>query len=304
MREAPPPTLKLHRMHGMLRVAHHLHSNWDSVLGEPDLRFDSVQASAHAAPSQLHGTGLFASEPIEAGQLVTLYPIHALGDATTCLTCDEDGRDAELFGEKGRTDWPYRVDLPVSPGLAGWAEDLWVDTNPTRDARSGWLGHLVNEGVACAGSTEPQIVDYYAETLRRANCFLVPFGDTPLMCWAATRAVAAGEELLGVYGHDYWCARDGGGGGGVPSYTPEVLRAAQEWKAALSACRASVQEEYEAEVAALGGLFEYADAQAREEAGGGGGGADDDGAPRGMLAAGTGARTRGAQKKRRVSRRR
>ena len=66
-------------MHGMLRVAHHLHSNWDSVLGEPDLRFGAVQASAHAAPSQLHGTGLFASEPIEAGQLVTLYPIHALG---------------------------------------------------------------------------------------------------------------------------------------------------------------------------------------------------------------------------------
>ena len=52
MRDPPPPTLKLHRMHGMLRVAHHLHSNWDSVLGEPDLRFGAVQALAHAAPSQ------------------------------------------------------------------------------------------------------------------------------------------------------------------------------------------------------------------------------------------------------------
>lgn len=252
--------LKAVRMQTILRVAHHLHTQWSSVVDhEPDLRFGSLQTLVHTAPSELHGVGLFAAEPLAAGTVVTLYPIHALGDASTCLTCDLDGEDAMHFGSGG-SDWPYRVDLPVSPRLAKWAEDLWIDANPARDVTAGWLGHLINEGVVCSGAAEEQIVSYYASTLERANCLMVPFGDTPLMCWVTTSDVSRGDELLGVYGHDYWVGR---ALGSVPTYTPRVLQAAREWKEALHACRKGVQTAYEEEIDALGGLFEQADADAR-----------------------------------------
>lgn len=256
--------LKPARLHSLLRVAHHLQTNWEAIEAQG---FDGMLPRAHAAPSPLHGTGLFASEPLEPGTVAALYPMHALGDSSTCLTCDADGADAAHFGGGG-ADWPYRIDLPVSPRLEGWAEDLWIDSNPARDARAGWLGHLVNEGETCAGGSDEQIVDYYEATLARANCFLVPFGDTPLMCWATTKPVGAGEELLGVYGHDYWVAR---ALGAVPAYTERVLRAAREWKRAVGECRARVQAEYAEEVRAIEELFDYADAEARAEAGGGGG---------------------------------
>jgi hypothetical protein len=255
--------LKPVRMQAILRVSHHLNHNWASVIDhEPGLRFGALQTLAHAAPSTIHGTGLFASDDLAAGTVVTLYPTHALGDSKTCLTCDLDGLDAEHFGAGG-SDWPYRVDLPVSPRLSGWAEDLWIDTNPAREATPGWLGHLVNEGVVCQGGEDEQICDYYVETLERANCFLLPFGDTPLMCWATTADVKRGDELLGVYGHDYWLGRELGA---VPPYTPRVLAAAKEWKDALQACRKQVQQDYKAEVAGLRGLFEFADADAQEMA--------------------------------------
>ena len=255
--------LKAVRMQTILRVAHHLHTQWPALVAhEPDLRFGSLQTLVRAAPSDLHGLGLFAAEPLAAGTVVTLYPIHALGDASTCLTCDVDGEDAKLFGSGG-SDWPYRVDLPVSPRLAEWAEDLWIDANPARDANAGWLGHLVNEGVVCPGADDEQIVSYYASTLARANCLMVPFGDTPLMCWVTTSDVSQGDELLGVYGHDYWVAR---ALGAVPPYTPPVLQAAREWKEAIQASRRGVQTAYAEEIDALGGLFDHADADARQMA--------------------------------------
>jgi hypothetical protein len=255
--------LKAVRMQTILRVAHHLHTQWPALVAhEPDLRFGSLQTLVRAAPSDLHGVGLFAAEPLAAGTVVTLYPIHALGDASTCLTCDVDGEDAKHFGSGG-SDWPYRVDLPVSPRLAEWAEDLWIDANPARDVNAGWLGHLVNEGVVCPGGAEEQIVSYYASTLERANCLMVPFGDTPLMCWVTTSDVSQGDELLGVYGHDYWVARTLGA---VPPYTPPVLQAAREWKEAIQASRRGVQTAYADEVGALGALFEHADADAQDMA--------------------------------------
>ena len=89
--------LKAVRMQSILRVAHHLHTQWPALVAhEPDLRFGSLQTLVRAAPSDLHGLGLFAAEPLAAGTVVTLYPIHALGDASTCLTCDVDGEDAKV----------------------------------------------------------------------------------------------------------------------------------------------------------------------------------------------------------------
>ena len=37
---------------------------------------------------------------------------------------------------------------------------------------------------------------YYADTVERSNCFMIPFGDTPLMCWATTADVEPGDEQI------------------------------------------------------------------------------------------------------------
>ena len=101
------------------------------------------------------------------------------------------------------------------------------------------------------------------EATEKHDYFVVMFGDTPLMCWVTTSDVSQGDELLGVYGHDYWVAR---ALGAVPAYTPPVLQAAREWKQAIQASRRGVQTAYAEEIDALGGLFDHADADARQMA--------------------------------------
>ena len=73
-----------------------------------------------------------ASEALPASQVLGSQVLGSVGSGGE--TCDETA---------------YRVALPPSPGLQGWAEDLWVDADPRRRLVAGWTAHLVNEGIAC-----------------------------------------------------------------------------------------------------------------------------------------------------------
>ena len=54
----------------------------------------------------------------------------------------------------------------------------------------------------------------------RKNCALVPVGPAPLLAYATTRDVSAGDEFLTTYGAEYWAQ-------GVES-TPRVVDCARE----------------------------------------------------------------------------
>lgn len=207
--------------------------NWPSA-------FVEMSECVEAAPSALHGRGLFASAPISKGQVVTFYPVDAMGDSLNALALNQ----YESLGSRD-----YKVEL-FHGLLQGWAEDLWIDANPSKLLVRGWLGHLVNDAAVCASSEQHDIDTYYSEVADKANCELVPFGDAcPLMAIVATRDLEAGAELLQPYDHDYWTQ---GGGGLHPEDVQDEARVHFDRKIA---CKRAIEETYGPEIQSLSDLL-------------------------------------------------
>ena len=182
------PAAKLSRMQGILHVCSQLEEDWASLsAASPHLRFAQIGSAAHAGASSIHGRGLFAARRLGVGEVVAFYPVHTLGDSTHAFELAPRDGDGALesgtlesgtlesgtlesgasealpasqvlgsqvlgsVGSGGETcdETAYRVALPPSPGLQGWAEDLWVDADPRRHLVAGWTAHLVNEGIVC-----------------------------------------------------------------------------------------------------------------------------------------------------------
>ena len=207
--------------------------NWPSA-------FVEMSECVEAAPSALHGRGLFASAPISKGQVVTFYPVDAMGDSLNALALNQ----YESLGSRD-----YKGEL-FHGLLQGWAEDLWIDANPSKLLVRGWLGHLVNDAAVCASSDQHDIDTYYSEVADKANCELVPFGDAcPLMAIVATRDLEAGAELLQPYDHDYWTQ---GGGGLHPEDVQDEARVHFDRKIA---CKRAIEETYGPEIQSLSDLL-------------------------------------------------
>ena len=234
------PQLKLERMQKMLVACGTLLDNWEIARSLKACRFDEISGAASAGPSPLHGRGLIAARDAPAGSILALYPVHALGDEKHCLA------DQDLSGDfEAATSRPYRVDAGHA-SLKSWAPDLWVDASPNVELVDGWLGHLVNDAAACSEYDEKAILAYYSAP---RNVVITRLPDAPpLLCWVATRDLRAGDEAVGLYGHDYWLSR---GGGRVPAPTAAVREAAAAWKAEQRQFEQDAQAEYATEFATL-----------------------------------------------------
>ena len=189
----PGAQARLLRLSSMLESCSAIQDGWSKMMvdsdGCPQNRFGVIDQSTHAAPSAKEGKGLFASTTLPSATIATLYPVHAIGDARHRLTLS--GTDEAYF--KGTPTRPYRLE-PWHPSLKTWAPDLWIDANPERQSKTGWLGHLANDAATCTGSSDDEVVQYYEAA---TNCVMIPFGRAaPLMCVFTTRDVAEGEELL------------------------------------------------------------------------------------------------------------
>ena len=243
---------KVAKMQSMLSVSLSLQSHWHELCAEQTLQFAAISNDfVSAQESVTHGLGLVARTAIEQGTVITFYPVHALGDTTNSLA-PEDG--SAYFDTA--TSRPYRLQPSHGSLAALGLDDLWIDANPALPHADGWLGHLVNDACVCEGGDEDGIVAYYECCRARSNAHLIPFGDdgtAPLMCYAATRNIEAGEEILGQYGHEYWLTR---GGRRVPARTVAVKSAAEPWKSSLVSGQARVADRYAQEAAALAWLFE------------------------------------------------
>ena len=161
-----------------------------------------------AGPSPTAGTGLFAARDLPAGTLVALYPAHAIGRGEQNVFYDTN-RDYFKKQTSSGSLRPYRQSVLGDRSLFGVANDqiedpFFIDANPEQALVDGWTAHLVNDGAVCAAGDEESVVRYYKASLARRNCLIVPVGPAPLMGYATTRDVEAGEELLTTYGAEYW----------------------------------------------------------------------------------------------------
>ena len=160
--------------------------------------------------------GLVASKNIEQGEILSLYPMHALGLRTPkhkskkpakkqskkqkakktihrdFVVFDQD-RDGQYFqgilAHSLKQSKPihshFKINLPFELFNDGDLQkrDIFVDVNPTRDdgAIPGWLGHFAKID---DGSVSP-------------NCIIVPLpGASPLCALMATENLHEGTELI------------------------------------------------------------------------------------------------------------
>ena len=171
-------------------------------------RLGEIVNATTAGPSPTAGTGLFAARDLPAGTLVALYPAHAIGRGEQNVFYDTN-RDYFKKQTSSGSLRPYRQSVLGDRSLFGVANDqiedpFFIDANPEQALVDGWTAHLVNDGVLCAAGEEESVVRYYKDSLARRNCLIVPVGPAPLMGYATTRDVEAGEELLTTYGAEYW----------------------------------------------------------------------------------------------------
>ena len=171
-------------------------------------RLGEIVNATTAGPSPTAGTGLFAARDLPAGTLVALYPAHAIGRGEQNVFYDTN-RDYFKKQTSLGSLRPYRQSVLGDRSLFGVANDqiedpFFIDANPEQPLVDGWTAHLVNDGARCDAGDEDSVVRYYKASLARRNCLIVPVGPAPLMGYATTRDVEAGEELLTTYGAEYW----------------------------------------------------------------------------------------------------
>jgi hypothetical protein len=181
-----------------------LANEWSNVAEQ--IGIDELGDLVEARPSDIHGTGLFATRDLEMGTLVTLYrPDLTVDDTGKALMIDE--ADAVYFQDFQKAQAPgSRQYFVFPPGVKTSAipdrcPRFWVAANPAKEAVPGFLGHLANDGASCADDGD--VERYLAESAEKANACLVPL-CIPLMGLVLAADVKSGDELLVTYGYDAW----------------------------------------------------------------------------------------------------
>ena len=181
-----------------------LANEWSNVAEQIGL--SELSELAEARPSDIHGTGLFATKDLEMGTLVTLYrPDLTVDDTGKALMIDQ--ADADYFQDFQKAQAPgSRQYFVFPPGVKTSAipdrcPRFWVAANPAKAPIPGLLGHLANDGASCADDGD--VERYLAESAEKANACLVPL-CIPLMGLVLASDVKSGDELLVTYGYDAW----------------------------------------------------------------------------------------------------
>ena len=181
-----------------------LANEWSNVAAQ--IGISELTDLVEARPSEIHGTGLFATKDLEMGTLVTLYrPDLTVDDTGKALMIDEsdasyfqDFQKAQAAGSRQYFVWPPGVRTSAIPEPC---PRFWVAANPAKAPIKGFLGHLANDGASCADDSD--VERYLAESAEKANACLVPL-CIPLMGLVLARDVQKDEELLVTYGYDAW----------------------------------------------------------------------------------------------------
>jgi hypothetical protein len=143
-------------------------------LQNPDL-YSTTWADAASVCDQ---NGLVAARDVMEGEILSLFPIHAVGLKGFGRTKKHDILffDDDMDGDFFRTSKRSKYQMLV-PEVETFNNQLLIDVNPERPSLSGWLGHLVSVNN-----------DY-------ANCQIVPLLP-PICALVSTTSVAKGKVLF------------------------------------------------------------------------------------------------------------
>lgn len=179
--------------------------------------------SIEARRSPLHGIGVFASETIPAGALVTHYPAHAFSQREI-----RDGEEGQLMRTFDTPSKKFKSQLGRLCYTHGYAldgddgEQCLLIGDPYRHTDSLLLGHMINDGgndPFAARLPYERLIDnngkwlklsllqYFVKAVTRCNCRFVVTPTEDIVSICTLRRVEAGEELLVPYGAHHWYDR-------------------------------------------------------------------------------------------------
>ena len=160
-------------------------------------------------PSPIHGNGVFATDDITKGTIITFYPAHAV------FINGELGSDDNEFLKiikKNKYDQSYGV-----CGNSYGYDFLNIIGNPKKYENKLLLGHMIND---CVGNIFKDIpfneikdneikfknctVSYFLHGIKKMNCRLEYHPKYPIIYILTSRDIKQNEELLTLYGPSYW----------------------------------------------------------------------------------------------------
>lgn len=177
-------------------------------------RARSVEVKESSIPDA--GLGLFATEKIKSGTIISFYPVHTLGidlgESIRRVSMDSAGQTREQQEEESSGDQtnPYLLHiLGNRPLMKLGLEDLggdsiFLDVDIDQQESIGFQSHRINDGATVLTNSEDGALAYYQASRRAKNCVHVPFGPSPLLATVTTRKIKKGDELLTTYGCSYW----------------------------------------------------------------------------------------------------
>ena len=165
-------------------------------LGMGRLQLPGDLFPVEAKPSPIHGVGLFVTEDVEPGSLLTLYPNDAIigfypGSGSTYVIPGKGRTQPEVFAIHQTYGRKQGIHNGFQLQSVGYPE---LTDHPA------YLGHIAND------ASGPRLSARRYEKLaeRRCNASLVGIHSPLHSCVVAVEAIPKGGEVLVAYGHDYW----------------------------------------------------------------------------------------------------
>ena len=158
---------------------------------------------ATVGPSQIHGTGVFATKDIEVGEIITMYPPHL------CKFIVNNDRHVNghqmLVYKSAGTPLQYYEDYCGSETKEldsyehMFGSQYSIIGHPLMIDDSNCLAHMINDG-AKEFSTKHK---YFQSSHLHSNSQM--FGvDNVVIGLMANKPIKAGDEIISTYGYEYW----------------------------------------------------------------------------------------------------
>jgi SET domain-containing protein len=138
--------------------------------------------------SSIHGLGVFATENIKKGQIITFYPVNSYGTTHT-----------KIYSDTGVLDENYKITLG----------NLMIYGNPNQTDNKLFLGHMVNDSAsfeinknASNKQIKNAICRYILES--KNNALMKSDKHKSAIYHLATKDILKGEEILSTYTPTFW----------------------------------------------------------------------------------------------------
>ena len=181
-----------------------------SALSTANLKYAKIVVRA----SQMHGSGIFATDEIPSNKYITLYPMHAVWKDISIWVTDQDVEFIENIEAHRRT---YGFNVNKS----SYGHFTFIG-NPSNTTNLNFVGHMLNDSVGNIykhidlkqlredKKLFKNILARYFIKANENNCAAEIHQKLPIIMIKTVRPIAKDEELTISYSPTYWFCHEYG----------------------------------------------------------------------------------------------